>query len=187
MKTEQTEKRESEPKFEIREAAVADAAVITKIQYDSWLTTYPSEEFGITKEDLIKKMGDLGLRAKRWAGILEEVEANKDKMRVFVIIEGEKRVGFCKVNKQDNEGHIDALYLDPEFKGKGAGSTVFQSSLSWLGDTKPVTLEVAAYNARDIDFYKRFGFHEDGMDEPYAVGPDQFMPLLKMRRDGKTE
>lgn len=54
-----SEHREEQKEYKIREATSEDAVVIAQIQYDAWMETYPNEEAKITKEDIKKYLGDI--------------------------------------------------------------------------------------------------------------------------------
>ncbi len=185
MSQESRERKEEQPKFEIREGGPNDAVRIAEIQRDSWFTTYVNEEEGITRDDLATRFTDMEARASRWRKMLEE--AGSEKTHIFVVTDGDEVAGFCRVERKDGVNYIDALYLDPTQKGKGAGAKVFSEALAWLGEENPATLEVASYNSLAIDFYKRFGFHEDGEGVPFPIVDGKIMRVMKMTRDGKKK
>ncbi|MCX6715304.1 MAG: GNAT family N-acetyltransferase [Candidatus Uhrbacteria bacterium] len=176
------ERRETPQSFEVTEASVQDAERLAQIQAESWIATYPNAEIRLTEEDVRKKFENAEKRIARWR---ERLEKPAERAQVFVIKEGKRVVGYCAVEKGETENHVDALYLDPSFRGKHAGSTVFRESLAWLGENKPVALEVASYNDRAIDFYKRFGFEDIGDGEPILVIDDKFLPITNMCRPSK--
>ncbi len=161
-------------------ATVADASSIARIQNDSWLATYPNVSMGITREDLMGYLGNIDARAFRWEGRIEKSDPN---VRISVLRNGDRIIGFCSVTKMSNVGHIDALYLDPEFSGKGMGGEVLQEGLRWLGNERPVELEVASYNARAIRFYEHFGFYKQGAAKSVDLRNGKEIPLILMVRD----
>ncbi len=52
---------------------------------------------------------------------------------------------------------LSAIYLSPEYQGKGVGKKLFQTALNFIGD-KTITINVAKYNQKAIGFYEHFGF-----------------------------
>ena len=172
--------RERETKSEIRIATVDDATAIAQIQNDSWLATYPNEAAGITREDLVGYLGNIDARAFRWEGRLKKGDPN---IQISVLKQGDRVIGFCSVTKMPNVGHVDALYLDPEFSGKGMGGEALEEGLRWLGNDKPIELEVASYNNRAIRFYERFGFRKQNTIKPIDLQNRKEIPLILMVRD----
>lgn len=177
------ENRERPREFTVRAATHQDAAAIARIQHESWLATYPSEELEISQEAILAYLGDITQREKRWEAI---VEGDSDRSRVFLIEETGKVIGFCRVSRLENENHIDALYLDPQVKGTGAGGKVFQDAMAWLGDERNISLEVATHNASAIGFYERYGFSVEGDDAIVKIG-DKDMPTLRMVKESAVK
>lgn len=174
------ETREQENIPEVRLATIADAADIARIQNDSWLVTYPNEDAGITREDLMGYLGKVDARAFRWEGRLEKNDPN---VRISVLKHGDRVIGFSSVTRMPNVGHVDALYLDPEFSEKRMGGEALEEGLRWLGNDKPIELEVASYNSRAIRFYERFGFRKQGAAKPVDLRNGKEIPLMLMVRD----
>ncbi len=168
----------------VRLATTVDAAAIAKIQHDSWLATYVNADAGIAREDLAEYLKDVASRVERWRGKLAESDAS---IRVFVLQSDDRVIGFCRVRRSEEYGHVEALYLDPAYSGKGLGGEVFQEALDWLGSEKPVELEVAAYNDRAIRFYERFGFRSHGAAKPLDLHNGKEIPLTAMVRDRSEE
>lgn len=171
------------PQYAIHEADIQDADQIADIQYASWLETYPSAEIGITVEDVRRKQGDPQVKRERWRKSL--LEQKEDGRKTFLVKDGERILGFCVAKKGEPDNEIQAIYLDPKEKGKGAGSLIFEHALRWLGDKKTVKLEVAAHIQNAIHFYERFGFYRDGNQHPYDMGEGKSMPMIDMYRSVK--
>lgn len=171
-------------KPEVRIATVADAAEIARIHRESAVQTYVSERHGITREDMLKYVGSLDEARLRWENHLR---AKDPTAHTAVVTMGERVVGFCRVRRGTNIGHIEMLYLDPAYAGKGIGGEVFQEGLHWLGDGTPIELEVATYNDRAIRFYERFGFRRQGFASPLQLPNGGRIPLVVMARDRQEE
>lgn len=168
----------------VRIATVADAAEIARIHRESAVETYVNERLGITREDMLKYVGSLDEARVRWESHLC---AKNPVEHTAVVTMGERIAGFCRVRRDTSIGHVEMLYLDPAYSGKGIGGEIFQESLEWLGDEKPIELKVASYNARAIQFYERFGFRRQGFANPLQVPNGGRIPLAVMVRDRQEE
>lgn len=169
--------------FEIESARQEDAEAIARIQHDSWLATYQNDALGVTREVLEKRLGNFDARKEHWRKTIAELSGER---HIDVVRKDGRVIGFCKVAKQDAENHIDALYLDPNAKKQGAGGAVFRAGLKWLGDERPMSLEVVAYNDDSIAFYEHFGFERVGPGKGVDMRINNIaMPDLIMRRPAK--
>lgn len=176
------ELREEQKEYKIREATPADAAAISRIQYDSWLATYPNEEAKITQEDVRIYLGDPGEKEKKWEKTLGNLKKDE---RVFVAMDGKEIVGFCRIEKRENEHYLNAPYLDLAHQGRGVASKLMKQAFAYLGEDKPSMLEVAAYNNRAKAIYKHYGFQElERKVFPRGINGKE-MELIVMRRPAK--
>jgi GNAT superfamily N-acetyltransferase len=165
-----------------------DVPGILQVQKETWLNTYPSEEHGITREDILQKDFDsaerVNVRRKRQARYLDD-----DSGRVWVARDGSRVVGFVEVMKGDERNLLGALYVLPEFQGRKVGSRLMHAALEWLGSDKDITVTVVAYN-RAKRFYERYGFHEVGSiiyDPAGALPGGKQMPEIEMVRPARGE
>ena len=137
----------------ILRAEEEDAGAIPQIQKDGWLSTYVNEELGITEADILSKNFDSEDRVNRW------IEAiNKPGTATFMAKEDGVPIGFCFVKEGEEYNQLGALYVLSTAQGKGVGTKLIQQALAYLGDEKPITLEVVSYNEKAISFYESFGF-----------------------------
>lgn len=78
-----------------------------------------------------------------------------------------------------DEGHMEALFVDPEVRGQGVGAALVRHGLS-LQST--MTTDVNEQNGQAVGFYERMGFRRtgrsplDGQGRPY--------PLIHLRYQG---
>lgn len=73
----------------------------------------------------------------------------------------EKIVGFAIVDLQEN--NVWALFLHPQFEGKGIGKQLHQLMLDWyFAQTDKMLWLSTAYNTRAAHFYKLQGWKEAG-------------------------
>ena len=138
-----------------------DSLGITIVRRETWLSTYPNKEVGITREDIENKLNlrTIDEDVKR----LNERISNDSSSRAFVAKNGEKIIGFILVVKGKVQNKVRAFYILSEFQGQGIGGRLMNKALEWLGNDKDLALEVADYNMQAINFYKKFGFVENGV------------------------
>jgi putative acetyltransferase len=83
-------------------------------------------------------------------------------------------LGFMLVD----EGHMEALFIDPAYHGKGIGRFLVDVALK---ANPNLTTDVNEQNSPAVGFYKKLGFREtgrsklDGQGKPY--------PLIHLRHD----
>src|SRR5262249_49532957 len=93
-------------------------------------------------------------------------------------VEDRRLTGFviATVHSEDNR-ELDWLMVDPEFHGGGVAAPLMRAGMEWLGEGRPMWLNVVRHNKRAIRFYRKHGFEID----PYANCP-HIMPHWIMRR-----
>lgn len=145
----------------IVDATPQDFIGFREVQKISWLATYPNEELGITSQDIEERFDDSTKEAKKTVEERKRAINTDPSLHTWVAKFHGKIVGFC-VTTKGKENHIQAIYILPEFQGKGIGKRFMQVSLTWLGDKEDVYVNTASYNQKAIDFYKSFGFVDTG-------------------------
>lgn len=142
------------------DAVPEDAEGIRFVQKETWLATYPNPSLGISRADIEEKInemqGDSGLERLQ-KRILEQHDSH-----TWVAKNSNQVIGFIGVQKTEADNKIRALYVLPEYQGKGIGRKLIQLGLDWLDETKQTSLEVVSYNTKAINFYKPLGFIESG-------------------------
>jgi len=153
-----------------------DAEAIAGVLVETRLHTYSNSALDITVNDLQERFGEMNdtiALVRTWL--------RSPKMRrVWVAKDGPRTVANCVAYCDDNGGHIGAVYVLPEYQGKGIGKALMQDALVWLGDKDDITLWTAAYNPDPIAFYKGFGFIESGVSWQFPLSNAKSMPLLQM-------
>lgn len=94
-------------------------------------------------------------RSARWMDF-------NDENILILIAEAEVPVGYCiSTRGMNNEGEIDSLYVDPEYRGKNIGKELTLRSLNWLksNNCHPIRLAVSYGHESVLGFYKRIGFY----------------------------
>jgi ribosomal protein S18 acetylase RimI-like enzyme len=146
------------PSFHIRQARKEDAVEIGRIHVDSTRSAY----YGIyTAEYLASLSADE--RARRWT---EEgkghLATNNPTVAVFVAFVNGKMVGFADVGPAGELApsqcaELYAIYLDPDYIGKGIGRALFCTCMKHARQHGFVamTAHVLTRNVLARDFYER--------------------------------
>lgn len=72
-------------------------------------------------------------------------------------------VGFANYSylKKNGDVELGAIYLLPNYQGRGIGSALLQTGLSQINGMKRLILNVEKANEKALQFYKRKGFKFD--------------------------
>jgi RimJ/RimL family protein N-acetyltransferase len=143
--------------IQIMEASVEDAPDLGEIQTQTWLTSYPNPEAGITREEIEAKVEEW----KQQGDARIEAEISKSNAKTWIAKDKGKVIGFIGVSKGE-ENKIEAFHILPSYQGQGIGTQLLTIALNWLGEDKKVTLTVVTYNNRAQRLYERFGFRKQG-------------------------
>ncbi len=71
-----------------------------------------------------------------------------------------RNVGYCVSSLKNNEGEIDSIFIDPDYRAAGIGSAFMERALAWV-DGQHATVKrvaVAVGNEDVFGFYEKFGF-----------------------------
>jgi ribosomal protein S18 acetylase RimI-like enzyme len=141
-----------------------DAEAVFNVQRITWFDTYPNEKAGVTREDIHMRLegkhGELiPNKIEHWRKIIETAG---DERAAYVVRDGSKIVGFVAPTIKNGKRRVGALYVLPEFQGRGIGSKLLEKSIEWHGRNNDIFLQVASYNQNAIDFYRSHGFVETG-------------------------
>lgn len=104
--------------------------------------------------------------------------ARNSNQHLVTAMVGDRLAGFviATVHAEDDR-ELDWLMVHPEFHGNGIASNLMKAGVEWLGEDRPMWLNVVRHNARAIGFYRKHGFEID----PDAECP-HVMPHWIMRR-----
>lgn len=78
-----------------------------------------------------------------------------------------------------DDGHIEALFVDPAFRGGGIGATLVRHGLAFL---PAMTTDVNEQNGQAIGFYEKMGFKRIGRSSVDAQGRPYPIIHLAMTR-----
>lgn len=148
----------------IRPATVADAGAIGEVHVASWRAAYA----GLIPDDFLAGLSAES-RAASWARLIG------DGGRVLVAEEDGVIAGFAAYG----DGRLYALYLLPEYWGRGLGRALHDRVVADLSGDRAV-LWVLATNERAKAFYVRQGWVDDGVTQTETV--DDGRVTLEERR-----
>ncbi len=144
---------------------MADAPAIGEVHVRSWQAAYA----GLIPADFLARLS-AGSRAASWARRIEEGAG-----QVLVVEENGAVAGFAAFGP----GQLHALYLLPEYWGRGLGRRLHDRVVEELpGDS--AVLWVLATNERAKAFYVRQGWVDDGARQTETID-DGRVTLEEMR------
>jgi GNAT superfamily N-acetyltransferase len=159
-----------------------DLEGVVRAQGNAWIDTYISPENGVGEEWVRE------VTASRSAAYIAERldEYRQDPNILYLVAKAENGevAGFVHAERRGSENEILAIYLDPEYIGKGVGGVLMETALDWVDDSKPTYLEVTSYNERAIGFYNHYGFTKT--DKPITFFKD-VMPVIEMMRPAEPQ
>jgi ribosomal protein S18 acetylase RimI-like enzyme len=138
-----------------------DVQQIINVYYYSWLATYVNEEVGITRNDIEaffkdrEQQSEIDRRAKR----LSNLPPNE---HVLVAKDSNKVIGICRVVIREEYNQLQAIYLLPEYQGRGIGTKLWTEAKKFFDSSKDTIVQVATYNTNAINFYEKLGFVDTG-------------------------
>lgn len=152
--------------FTIRLARVEDAKSIAVVQMKTWQTAYA----GIFPADRLAELDqELETRIERWGAILGETE---QLVIAYVAESGSRVVGFTSAGEQikanfPHDAELFAIYILPEYHGKGIGRRLFTAAADQLRKSgfSSLLLWVLADNLSSRGFYERLGGKFCGEDD----------------------
>jgi L-amino acid N-acyltransferase YncA len=165
----------------IRPAVVADAAAIARTIISSWRETYRNI---LSKESL--ESLSLSERTECWTQRLQE-----QTWPTLVCEVDEAVIGFaCYSSCQDEDkpsivsGELVAIYLLPEYFGKGLGAHLFKAACSQLSQQgfSDLVVWVLEGNTLGITFYEKMGLTRDGASKRDTIRGSE---VVKIRYLGK--
>lgn len=116
-------------------------------------------------------------------------EKTDDKDILIVSKDTEGRiVGCCFVRIDSDKNIIEAVYIYPDYQGKGLAQKIFNEAYSRLDHSKDTYLDVFSLNERGVKFYKRIGFTETGkkfFDKKYSNTKGEILEITEMVLKGK--
>lgn len=102
--------------------------------------------------------------------------AENSQQHLVTAMVDERLAGFviATIHAEDDR-ELDWLMVDPDFHGNGIASQLMCAGVEWLGQDRPMWLNVVRHNARAIGFYRKCGFEIDFEAECPHVMPHWIM------------
>lgn len=92
---------------------------------------------------------------------------------ILAVNKYDRPLGFMLISA----GHMDALFIDPVFRGRGVGRFLVESALK---DFPHLTTDVNEQNSQAVGFYERMGFQRTGRSEKDGQGRNY--PLIHLKK-----
>lgn len=167
----------------ISPATASDASGIYNVRRETWLATYPNEEYDVTVEAIERKFPPEDI--EKTQKIADRIIAKKPTEHEWVAKHLDEVVGWVAAKQEGNEADILALYVLPDYQRHQVGRKLIKIAIEWAGEDKKIRLEVASYNTKAIRFYEKLGF-KFARDIPhdYSVEPPEeiIIPHTEMIR-----
>lgn len=175
-------------KVEIGIARPNDAEEIQNVFYQTWLATYPNTVPGVTVDDVHEHYKDkLSAEGIEKSRNRIETELKLESQRFFVAWVDKKIIGVCIAFRNEDKNQLKAIYVLPEFQGRGIGYRLWSEALKFIDQTKDTYVDVVSYNINAIEFYKRLGFEDTGRrwtDEKFRMKNGATFPEMEMKIKG---
>ncbi len=150
---------------EIRAARAGDALAIAEVHVAAWRAAYA----GMIPEHVLVARS-VERRTEQWTRRLDE---GRSTVWVAAVpdVRGFLSAGDSRDADSPGAGEVYALYVAPEFWGRGLGELLFSASSAWLAQRyQRGQLWVLAGNHRARRFYRRQGWEPDGAEKREARG-----------------
>lgn len=143
-----------------REAKESDAYGFEYVAANSWKDTYWDllpQEFLLNRLNRLKSKEEL---ERKLNSIKEHIKNNPN--RTFIALDNDKVVGILEIGenspKYKDYGHLEAIYVLPEYKGHNIGKNLFLLAIKKLIDLGYNKMELECMCGNNtIDFYKKYG------------------------------
>jgi ribosomal protein S18 acetylase RimI-like enzyme len=135
--------------FTIRKMKTEDIPDVQKVAIASWKSTYE----GIIPAEIQKRF----LRTAYREAMMKK---RLDRSFLFVAEADGKIVGFADYLpvKPDGTAELSAIYLYPEYQGKGLGTALLMEGIKNLENVKAISADVEKENKMGVAFYQDKGF-----------------------------
>jgi ribosomal protein S18 acetylase RimI-like enzyme len=145
--------------FTIRDMTLEDLKDVQDVAKTSWHATYEGIIPLSVQENFLKS-----------AYNDEMMKARLVRSFLFVAEVTVKIVGFANFSPVNEEGdaELSAIYLSPEYQGKGIGTTLLNQGILKIDGVKKIYLNVEKENNIGVTFYEAKGFKQiEEFDEDF--------------------
>jgi ribosomal protein S18 acetylase RimI-like enzyme len=175
--------------IKVVKAIPEDALGILNVFYETWLGTYPNDEYGITVDDVEDRFKD-SFKKENIKKREEKIkEAGENEIKLNVKEEG-KIIGLIHIDISPLNNRLVAIYVLPQYQRKGMGYLLWKEAKKYIDLNKKTLVQVASYNSKAIDFYKRLGFKKTDkiwFDEKYKMKSGNIIPLTELLMEPKLK
>ena len=142
-----------------REANENDAYGFEFVAANSWKDTYWDllpQEYLINRINRLSNTKELEIKLN---SIKEYIKNNPN--RVFVALDNDKVVGILEIGENTSKykeyGHLEAIYVLPEYKGQEIGKNLFLLAIKKLIELGYNKMQLECMNGNNtINFYKKY-------------------------------
>ena len=169
--------------IKIIKTTIEDVRGTIEVQYKTWLATYPNKKAGITIDDIEYRYKD-AFSPERLKKREEMIVSQEPNEKYIVAKDGDRVVGMCYAVIHEDKNQLEAIYILPEYHGRGIGTKLWNAVLPFFDKTKDIYVEVADYNEKAIGFYKKLGFIDTGRrfsDERFKMKSGAMLPEMEMK------
>ncbi|MEN9582943.1 MAG: hypothetical protein RL641_897 [Candidatus Parcubacteria bacterium] len=168
--------------IKITDATAQDVEGIQTVFDETWLATYPNEEAGITREDILdRRKGSFD--PERLQKRREHFTNPPENQKFVVAKDGNRVVGLCSILREEQYNKLSTIYILPEYQGKGIGKRLWEAVAPFLDTKKDTIVQVATYNKQAIAFYEKLGFVDTGKrfsDEKFRMKSGALIPEMEL-------
>jgi|SRR5690625_550288 len=137
--------------FKVRNMKPKDIKQVQDIAQTSWHATYE----GIIPREIQDKFLKMAYN--------DDMIKRRLKQSIMFVVEVEdKIVGFANYTpvNQDGRTELTAIYLYPDYQGKGIGTALLEEGIQRLNGVQEIHLNVEKNNRIGMNFYEAKGFRE---------------------------
>lgn len=166
----------------IRKAEVEDTEAIQDVLKTTWLATYPNEQYGVTRDDILSYYQDKDT-PEAFQKRKEQIAHPSPDQQMLVATDGTRIIGICRSLRLPEHNQLKAIYVLPEYHGKGIGKMFWDEAMKFFDPSKDTIVQVAEYNAQAIAFYQKLGFVDTGKrfsDERFKMKSGSVIPEMEM-------
>lgn len=143
-----------------REAKELDVYGFEYVAANSWKDTYWDllpQEFLLNRLNRLNNKEEL---EKKLNSIKEHIKNNPN--RTFIALDNGKVVGILEIGENSSKykeyGHLEAIYVLPEYKGQKIGKNLFLLAIKKLIELGYNKMELECMKGNNtLDFYKKYG------------------------------
>lgn len=102
-----------------------------------------------------------------------------------IFVEGDQVVAFLAFEKILDEGSVELIAVDENFRRRGLAKFMLEYVMNTIGELSVVTLEVRASNAPAISLYQGLGFEQIAVRKNYYADTHEDALVMQKRCEYK--